>query len=88
MHTDLTLIGVDSDGAIQETAERAGINRGDLLKRGAIGGGALFGAASLLGAIPGAAFASSSSIRGFSRHSFVHSCGSARSTLFPFSSPW
>jgi rubrerythrin len=59
MHTDLTLIGVDSDGAIQETAERAGINRGDLLKRGAIGGGALFGAASLLGAIPGAAFASS-----------------------------
>jgi rubrerythrin len=59
MHTDLTLIGVDSDGAIQETAERAGINRADLLKRGAIGGGALFGAASLLGAIPGAAFASS-----------------------------
>jgi rubrerythrin len=59
MHTDLTLIGVDTDGAIQETAERAGVNRADLLKRGAIGGGALFGAASLLGAIPGAAFASS-----------------------------
>jgi rubrerythrin len=59
MDTDLTLTGVDTDGAIQETAERAGVNRADLLKRGAIGGGALFGAASLLGAIPGAAFASS-----------------------------
>jgi rubrerythrin len=59
MSTDLTLSDVDSDGAIQETAERAGFNRADLLKRGAIGGGALFGAASLLGAIPGAAFASS-----------------------------
>jgi rubrerythrin len=59
MDTDLTLTGVDTDGAIQETAERAGVNRADLLKRGAIGGGALFGAASLLGAIPGAGFASS-----------------------------
>ena len=59
MDTDLTLTGVDTDGAIQETAERAGVNRADLLKRGAIGGGALFGVASLLGAIPGAAFASS-----------------------------
>ena len=59
MDTDLTLAGIDTDGAIQETAERAGVNRADLLKRGAIGGGALFGAASLLGAIPGAAFASS-----------------------------
>jgi rubrerythrin len=59
MHTDLTLIGVDRDGALEETADRAGVNRAELLKRGALGGGAILGAASLLGALPGAAFASS-----------------------------
>jgi rubrerythrin len=59
MDTFLTVGDVDRDGAIQETAERAGVNRGDLLKRAAIGGGAILGTASLLGAIPGAAFASS-----------------------------
>ena len=59
MDTYPTLADVDTDGAIQETAERAGVNRADLLKRAAIGGGALLGTASLLGAIPGAAFASS-----------------------------
>jgi rubrerythrin len=59
MDTYPTLVDVDTDGAIQETAERAGVNRGDLLKRAALGGGALIGTASLLGAIPGAAFASS-----------------------------
>lgn len=59
MDTYPTLADVDTDGAIQETAERAGVNRADLLKRAAIGGGAILGTASLLGAIPGAAFASS-----------------------------
>lgn len=59
MDTDLTLIGVDRDGAIEETAARAGVSRAELLKRGALGGGAIIGAASLMGAIPGAAFASS-----------------------------
>jgi rubrerythrin len=59
MNTDLTLIGVDRDGAIEETADRAGVNRAELLRRGALDGGAILGAASLLGAIPGAAFASS-----------------------------
>ena len=61
MDTYPTLAEVDSSGAIQETAERVGVNRADLLKRGAMGGGALFGAAALMGAIPGAAFASSKS---------------------------
>jgi rubrerythrin len=67
MDTYPTLADVDTDGAIQETAERAGVNRADLLKRAAIGGGAILGTASLLGAIPGAAFASSKgSVRGSS----------------------
>ncbi len=55
----MDLIGVDRDGAIEETAARVGVSRAELLRRGALGGGALFGAASVLGAIPGAAFASS-----------------------------
>jgi ferritin-like protein len=59
MDTYPTLVEIDPSGAIRETAERAGVDRGELLKRGVLGGGAILGAASLLGAIPGAAFASS-----------------------------
>jgi hypothetical protein len=55
----LNLLAVDRDGAIEDSAGRAGVSRAELLKRGALGGGAIIGAASLLGAIPGAAFASS-----------------------------
>ena len=55
------LTELDVDGAIQETAERVGVNRGDLLKRAAVGGGAIVGTSSLLGALPGMAFGASKS---------------------------
>jgi hypothetical protein len=51
---------IDSDGAIQETAEAAGIARSDLLKRAAIGGGAMLGSSALLGLLPGVASAAPS----------------------------
>ena len=56
-----SLTELDVDGAIQETAERAGVNRGDLLKRAAVGGGAILGTSALLGALPGMAFGASKS---------------------------
>ena len=58
---DLTIADVDRDGAIAETAERAGIDRADLLRRGALGGGAILGASALLGALPAVSFGASSS---------------------------
>jgi rubrerythrin len=54
----LTLGDIDTDGALQETAERAGVTRGDALRRAALGGGALLAGASMLGALPGTALAS------------------------------
>jgi hypothetical protein len=54
------LTDIDVDGAIQETAEAAGINRSDLLKRAAIGGGAVIGSSALLGMLPSVASAASS----------------------------
>jgi rubrerythrin len=54
-----SILDLDRDGAIQETAEAAGVNRGELLKRAAMGGGAILGTSALLGMLPGAAFASS-----------------------------
>jgi rubrerythrin len=56
-----SLTELDVDGALQETAERAGVNRGDLLKRAAVGGGAILGTSALLGALPGMAFGASKS---------------------------
>jgi rubrerythrin len=60
MDDALNLLVVDSDGAIQETAEAAGIDRSDLLKRAAIGGGAILGSSALLGLLPGVASAAPS----------------------------
>jgi hypothetical protein len=57
-HSLPTLAEIDRDGAIQETAERAGVDRSSLLVRGALGGGALLGASALLGALPTMAFGS------------------------------
>jgi Ferritin-like domain len=57
-HNPLTEI--DVDGAIQETAEAAGVNRSDLLKRAAVGGGAVIGTSALLGMLPTVAFGASS----------------------------
>jgi Ferritin-like domain len=56
-YPDLT--AVDVDCAIQETAEAAGVNRADLLKRAAVGGGAILGSSALLGMLPGVAFGAS-----------------------------
>jgi rubrerythrin len=54
-----TLTDIDVDGAVQETAERAGVNRADLLKRAAMGGGAILGTSAILGALPTVAFGAS-----------------------------
>jgi rubrerythrin len=51
----LNLGELDVDGALQETAGRAGLTRGDALRRAVLGGGALIGGSALLGAIPGSA---------------------------------
>jgi rubrerythrin len=51
----LDLGEIDVDGALQETAGRAGITRGDALRRAVLGGGALIGGSALLGAMPGSA---------------------------------
>ena len=57
----LTIGAIDRDGALQETAERAGVTRGDALRRAVLGGGALVGASALLAGVPGTAFASTKS---------------------------
>jgi rubrerythrin len=54
----LTLGDIDRDGALQETAERAGLTRGDALRRAVLGGGALVGGSALLGALPAGALGS------------------------------
>ena len=51
----LDLGEIDVDGALQETAGRAGITRGDALRRAVLGSGALIGGSALLGAMPGSA---------------------------------
>ena len=53
----LTLGEIDSDGALQETAARAGVTRGGALRRAMLGGGALIGGASLLSGMSGTALA-------------------------------
>jgi rubrerythrin len=60
----LDVLALDSDGAILETAEAAGIDRSDLLRRAAIGGGAILGSSALLGLLPGVASAAQSSTAG------------------------
>ena len=48
----LTLGEIDVDGALQETAERAGVTRGDALRKAVLGGSALLAGSALLGALP------------------------------------
>jgi hypothetical protein len=55
----LTFGDIDADGALQETAERAGVTRAAALRRVMLGGGALIGAGSLLSALPASALAGS-----------------------------
>ena len=54
------VLAVDSDGAIEETALAAGIDRSDLLRGAVRGGGAIIGGAALLGLLPDVAEAASS----------------------------
>ncbi len=60
MHEYPNLTDVDVDSAIQETAEAAGVNRGELLRRAALGGGAILGSTALLGMLPSVASAATS----------------------------
>jgi rubrerythrin len=55
----LTLAEIDVDGALQETAERAGVTRGDALRRAVLGGGALLAGSALLGGMQGTALGAS-----------------------------
>ena len=61
-HHDM-LSELDVDGAIQETAEaaREGLSRGDVLRRAALGGGALLGSGAIFGALPALASSKASS---------------------------
>jgi rubrerythrin len=51
----LTLGEIDVDGALRETAERAGVTRGDALRRAVLGGSAVLAGSAILGALPGSA---------------------------------
>ena len=48
----VTVLDFDADGAVEETAARAGISRSSLLRRAAVGGGALIGSGAILGGLP------------------------------------
>ena len=51
----IDVLAFDRDGALEESAEKAGVSRGDMLRMAAIGGGALLGSATFLGALAGPA---------------------------------
>ena len=55
----LTVGDIDRDGALQETAERAGVTRAGALRTALLGSGALIGGSALLGALPSSALAGS-----------------------------
>jgi len=55
MSETVDLIAFDRDGALEESAEHAGVSRGDLLRVAAIGSGALLGSATFLGVLAGPA---------------------------------
>jgi Ferritin-like domain len=54
------VLALDSDGAIEETAEAAGVDRAALLRQAGLGGGAILGGATLLGLLPAVASAAPS----------------------------
>jgi hypothetical protein len=55
MSEPVDVLAFDRDGALEEAAEAAGVSRGDMLRMAAIGGGALLGSATFLGALAGPA---------------------------------
>lgn len=63
MNTLIDLLSFDRDGALEEMAESAGVNRADLVRRAAVGGGALMASGALMGMLagPAGAVASASS---------------------------
>ncbi len=60
----IDVLAFDRDGALEETAEAAGVSRGDMLRMAAIGGGALLGSAAFLGTLAGPAGAVSTATTG------------------------
>ena len=60
----IDVLAFDRDGALEETAEAAGVSRGDMLRLAAVGGGALLGSATFLGALAGPAGAVSTATAG------------------------
>jgi rubrerythrin len=52
MTDHITIEAVDIDGAIQETADRAGVSRADFFRRGAVAGGGLLIGSTLLSGFP------------------------------------
>ena len=57
MNTVFDLLAFDDDGALEETADAVGVSRADLLRKAAIGGGALLASSALMGLLPGVASA-------------------------------
>ncbi len=55
MSETVDLIAFDRDGALEESAQHAGVSRGDLLRVAAVGSGALLGSATFLGVLAGPA---------------------------------
>jgi hypothetical protein len=60
MSETIDLLAFDRDGALEETAAAAGVDRTQLLRSAALGGGALLGGSALLGLLAGPARAASS----------------------------
>jgi hypothetical protein len=55
MSEAVDLLVFDRDGALEESAQNAGVSRADMLRLAAVGGGALLGSATFLGALAGPA---------------------------------
>ena len=64
MSDRVDLFAFDRDGALEESAGNAGVSRGDMLRMAAVGGGALIGSATFLGALAGPAGAVSTATAG------------------------
>jgi hypothetical protein len=60
----IDLLAFDSDGALEETAHDVGVTRADLIRRAAIGGGALLGSSAFLGMLAGPAGAAATASAG------------------------
>jgi hypothetical protein len=64
MSDHIDLLAFDRDGALEETASSAGVNRADLLRTAALGGGALLASSAFLGMLAGPAGAAATASAG------------------------